>query len=97
MEQNCQQDKEYIFSFLLRSFFFGVIVLIFLGIDEQSNKEEVEVKKAFHNNEELICISGTSQKIISKNKGYEFEKNNNNLITNGDIVFDISRCRKRDN
>ena len=66
-----------------------------LGMIHQLSNEQQETIDAFNNNEEIICSNIGLSTIVSKQKGYHFDTNYGNLITNGDLVFHISKCKKR--
>jgi hypothetical protein len=92
---DCKKKKQYIISFLLKGILFAILTVILLSIIHQLANEQQETIDAFNNNEEIICSNIRLSKIISKPKGYHFETNNPNLITNGDLVFHICKCKKR--
>ena len=76
---------------------FAVFIISF----NNKNENEKEMKKikdiitSFNNKEDLICGNFTSIKIVSKLKGYHFDKKNKKFITNEDDIFHITTCRKR--
>jgi hypothetical protein len=93
---DCEQQKKYTISFFFKATLYTIAAVILLGIVDQLQKEREETIDAFNNNEEIICSNIRLSKIISKPKGYHFDTNYPNLITNGDIVVNLSTCKKRD-
>ena len=95
-KHNCKKKKQYIISFLLKGILFAIFAFIMLGMIYQLSNEQQETIDAFNNNEEIICSNIGLSTIVSKQKGYHFDTNYPNLITNGDTVVNLSTCKKRD-
>ncbi len=93
---DCKKKKQYIISFLLKGILFTIFGVILIGMIYQLSNEQQETIDAFNNNAEIICSNIGVNKIISKPKGYHFDTNYGNLITNGDTVVNLSTCKKRD-
>lgn len=93
---NCEQQKQYTISFFFKTTLFIIAAVILLGIVEQLQKEREETIDAFNNNQEIICSNIGLSTIVSKQKGYHFDTNYGNLITNGDTVVNLRSCKKRD-
>lgn len=93
---DCKKKKQYIISFFLKGILFTIFGVIMLGMIYQLSNEQQETIDAFNNNEEIICSNIRLSKIISKPKGYHFDTNYPNRITNGDTVVNLSTCKKRD-
>jgi len=85
----CIKEKKKFYKYV-NSLIFLVAVFIVLYIAyslEQNNMKKIAL--AFENNQEIICDS----KIVSKVKGYKYYEKNSNFITNGENIFDLSKCR----
>ena len=95
-KHNCNKKKQYIISFLLKGILFTIFGVILIGMIYQLSNEQQETIDAFNNNEEIICSNIGLSTIVSKQKGYHFDTNYGNLITNGDTVVNLSTCKKRD-
>jgi hypothetical protein len=93
---DCEQQKKYTISFFLKATLYTIAAVILLGIVDQFQKEKEETIEAFNNNQEIICSNIRLSTIVSKQKGYHFDTNYGNLITNGDTVVNLSTCKKRD-
>jgi hypothetical protein len=96
MNNDCKKKKQYIISFFLKGILFAIFAVILLGMIHQLANEQQETIDAFNNNEEIICSNIGLTTIVSKPKGYHFDTNYPNLITNGDTVVNLSTCKKRD-
>jgi hypothetical protein len=96
MNNDCKKKKQYIISFLLKGILFAIFGVILIGMIYQLSNEREETIEAFNNNEEIICSNIGLSTIVSKPKGYHFDTNYPNLITNGDTVVNLSTCKKRD-
>lgn len=84
-----KKEKKKFYKYV-KSFIFLVAIFIVLYIAyslEQNNMKKIAL--AFENNQEIICDS----KIISKEKGYKYYEKDSNFITNGENIFDFSKCR----
>ena len=92
---DCEQQKQYTISFFFKATLYTIAAVILLGIVDQLQKEREETIEAFNNNEKIICSNIGLSTIVSKQKGYHFDTNYGNLITNGDTVFNLSTCKKR--
>jgi len=94
-QNDCIKYKTYIKSFISKLIVFSILtILLFLMFKQQDNNLK-EIQDAFINNKELICSSTGSNKIVSKAKGYRFEKNNPKLISDGTDLFNINSCKRR--
>ena len=93
---DCEQQKQYAISFFFKATLYTIAAVILLGIVDQLQKEREETIEAFNNNQEIICSNIGLETIVSKPKGYHFDTNYGNLITNGDTVVNLSTCKKRD-
>jgi hypothetical protein len=93
---DCKKKKQYIISFLLKGMLFTIFAFIMLGMIYQLSNKQQETIEAFNNNEEIICSNIGLSTIVSKQKGYHFDINYGNCITNGDTVVNLSTCKKRD-
>lgn len=91
INEECKKEKEKFFSILKRVIFTLTIILIFLLLIKHQRDNEQKIIDAFNDNKELICKSS----IVSLSKGYKFEKNSEDLISNGVDIFNIKRCTLR--
>jgi len=88
-------SRALLWAFLLIAFAVFVISFYHKNANEKEMKKIKEIIASFNNKEDLICGNFTNIKIVSKLKGYHFDKKNKNFITNEDDIFHISFCRKR--
>ncbi len=85
----CIKEKKKFYKYV-NSLIFLVAVFIVLYIAYSLDQNRVnEIVVAFENNQELICDS----RIVSKRKGYRYYEKDSNFITNGENIFDLSKCR----
>jgi len=91
----CEEKKQYIAKFLKSVLFYIVLFFVFYLIFLNITRIQNNTLKAFNSGEELKCSSFESMKIVSKEKGYYRDTQRSNYITNGDIIYKISRCNRR--
>lgn len=87
----CRKKNElYLLIGVMFILFFCIVTSILLVNDLFSSKVE-NLHKAFISDKELICSSN----IISKVKGYRYESNKKERLTNDDKIFYIKHCTIR--
>lgn len=84
----CIKDKELFFSILLRLVLTIVIIALMAFIYKSTKDTQRNIIDSFKNGKELICESS----VVSIANKFEFEKNNQYLITNGVDIFNIKKC-----
>lgn len=87
----CIKDKELFFSILLRLVLTIVIIALMAFIYKSTKDTQRNIIDSFKNGKELICESS----VVSIANKFEFEKNNQYLITNGVDIFNIKKCSLR--
>ena len=87
----CIKDKELFFSILLRLVLTIVIIALMAFIYKSTKDTQKNIIDSFKNGKELICESS----VVSIANKFEFEKNNQYLITNGVDIFNIKKCSLR--
>lgn len=88
---SCKEYKKYNTSFTLWSIVYIVTIYLIYQSEQNSIQEYEDLKSSFINKQELVCFN----QIVSLKKGYKFMKDKTN-ITNGDKVYSLHMCRKRD-
>jgi len=91
----CEKKKQYIAKFLKSVFFYAVLLFVFFLIFFNMTRVENNTLKAFNSGEEIECSRFSGMRIVSKEKGYYRDTQRGNYITNGDIIYKISRCNRR--
>ncbi len=84
----CIKDKELFFSILIRIVLTIAIILFMAFVYKNTKDTQRNIIDSFKNGEELICESS----VVSIANKFEFEKNNQYLITNGVDIFNIKKC-----
>ena len=88
LNNECKKDKELFFSILRRIILAICVLLLLYVIYEIEKNNKNEIINAFKNNKELICDS----LLVSIGNGYEFEKDNEFIVSNGVNIFNLKRC-----
>ncbi|WP_320035782.1 hypothetical protein [Halarcobacter sp.] len=84
----CEKEKKKFFKYV-KGLIFLIAVYIVLYFTHSIDKNRVDkIAIAFENNQELIC----DNKVVSSTKGYKYYKKESNLITDGDNIFELSKC-----
>ena len=88
LNNECKKDKELFFTILRRIILAICVLLLLFVIYEIEKNNKNEIINAFKNNKELICDS----LLVSIANGYEFEKDNEFIVSNGVNIFNLKRC-----
>ena len=95
INKDCKQQKILFFQYITTLFIIAIFGYMLEVSIAQNKTNNINTRKDFNSNKEIICSTHGEIFIISKEKGWSLK---NNTLSNGDRIFNIEiYCKQKGN